>query len=98
MIRHSKAVIRTARWRRLRLLALRRDGFACVQCGSRLDLEVDHITPVRDAPELSYSLENLQVLCVSCHSRKTRGEIGLPKPNEEAAKWRKLFEKKPKID
>ncbi len=85
--RHSKHITRTARWKALRLQALRRDGFQCVQCGARGRLEVDHIAPVRNAPDQAFNLDNLQALCAPCHSRKTRIECGFPPPNPERQKW-----------
>ena len=88
--RHSLSVIRTRRWKGLRLLALRRDGWACVQCGSAGRLEVDHIRPVRDAPELSFDLGNLQCLCPSCHTRKTRVECGHKPTSPARLQWREL--------
>lgn len=86
--RHSAAVTRTRRWKALRLEVLRRDGFQCRQCGARGRLEVDHIAPVRDRPDLAYALDNLQSLCPSCHARKTRVEIGLGPRNQDREKWR----------
>lgn len=84
---HSRPVIRSRRWKALRLEALRRDGFACRECGARGRLEVDHIQPVREAPELAYSLDNVQSLCRSCHTRKTRIECGHPEPDPERVRW-----------
>jgi len=89
--RHSRTVTRSRRWKALRLEALRRDDWSCVQCGARGRLEVDHIKPVRDAPELSFDLTNLQSLCGSCHARKTRIEIGLGGLNPEKEKWKQLL-------
>ena len=86
--RHSQAVIRSKRWKGLRLLALRRDGWACVQCGARGRLEVDHIQPVRTHPEQAFDLGNVQALCPSCHTRKTRIECGHPAPDPKRAAWR----------
>ena len=77
--RHSAAVTRTARWKGLRLMALRRDGWACAQCGARGRLEVDHVTPVRTAPERAFDLTN---------TRKTRLECGHPPLSDERQKWR----------
>lgn len=51
----------------------RRDKFKCVKCGSRNDLEVDHI--VSDAKGGSNAMSNLQTLCKLCHSMKTKQEI-----------------------
>lgn len=38
--------------------------------------EVDHIVPLRQAPERKYDLANLQPLCRSCHSTKTGRDRG----------------------
>jgi 5-methylcytosine-specific restriction endonuclease McrA len=51
----------------LRNSILRRDGWRCQWCGSRLGLEVHHITPrskLGDDVE-----ENLIALCWECHRR-----------------------------
>ncbi|MBI6628275.1 HNH endonuclease [Pontibaca salina] len=89
--RHSAKVTRTRRWKSLRVEALRRDNYKCVECGARGRLEIDHILPVRSHPELSFEIDNLQALCVSCHSKKTIREIGLHKPDPEIDKWRDLL-------
>lgn len=88
--RHSKRVTNSRRWKSLRIEVLRRDGFRCVICGISGRLEVDHIKPVRDRPDLSFALSNLQALCRRCHSRKTAQEIGLKPPNPARQKWRAL--------
>jgi len=87
--RYSAHVIRSARWKGVRLQAKRRDGFRCVECGSRSGLEVDHIEPVRTRPERAYDLSNLQTLCGSCHARKTRIEIGLGQENPAREAWKR---------
>jgi 5-methylcytosine-specific restriction endonuclease McrA len=89
--RYSAAVIRSARWKVVRKQAKDRDGWKCVQCGARGRLEVDHIQPVRTHPDLAYELTNLQTLCTPCHSRKTRIEVGMGKPNPERDKWLELL-------
>ena len=50
-----------------------RDKHQCVKCGSRNDLEVDHI--VSDAKGGNSLMSNLQTLCHNCHSIKTKQEI-----------------------
>lgn len=87
--RHSAHIIRTARWKALRLLALRRDGHRCVKCSARGRLEVDHVVSVRDAPERAFDLDNLQSLCPVCHGSKTRHEMGFPEISPERAEWRR---------
>lgn len=76
--RHSRKVTRGQRWHALRMAILERDGFRCKSCGCGGRLEVDHINPVRTHPELSYEPGNLQALCPSCHTKKTRIECGHP--------------------
>lgn len=52
----------------LRRLVFRRDGGACVRCGSRELLQFDHVIPV--ARGGASTLENLQVLCSECNRAK----------------------------
>jgi len=91
--RYSRHVTRGPRWKALRMQALERDHWKCVQCGTRRRLEVDHIEPVRKRPDLAYSLGNLQVLCGRCHARKTRIEIGHKPLNPRRAAWANLVRK-----
>lgn len=88
--RYGREVYRDRRWPALRQATLRRDGWCCVQCQSKLRLQVDHVLPVRANPELAFDPGNLQVLCGSCHSRKTRIEAGHPPLSEDRLKWRSL--------
>ncbi len=46
-----------------------RDGGKCVQCGSTVDLEYDHIVPVSKGG--SSTERNVQLLCVACNRRKS---------------------------
>jgi len=93
--RHGAKIYRTERWKAVRKQAKDRDGWKCVQCGSRRRLEVDHIKGLRDggAP---YDLKNLQTLCGSCHAKKTRIEIGLGRVDPEREKWATLLGNTPK--
>lgn len=89
--RHSAAVIRSARWKVVRLEAKRRDNFQCVKCSARGFLEVDHIKRVKDAPDLAFELSNLQTLCKPCHSKKTQQECGFGNEvSPERQQWRDL--------
>ena len=92
-VRHSKSVTRGSRWRFLRFEALRRAGFKCQSCGARGRLEVDHVRSVQVAPELAFDLKNLQVLCPSCHTRKTYAEITGKPPNEKRMAWRNAVQR-----
>lgn len=55
----------------LRSQCIRRDRGRCVRCGDR-GTRVDHIRPVSEGGR--WVLENLQLLCESCHQIKTREE------------------------
>lgn len=83
--------LRKQRWKALRLKALRRDKWRCKECGARRRLEVDHIKSRRTHPELAWELSNLQVLCASCHTRKTRKEYGRGEVSPERKKWQELL-------
>lgn len=61
----------TQRWRKLSKKVRRENPF-CVSCGYLGD-DVDHINPVASGGAL-YAEDNLQVLCKSCHSKKTAKE------------------------
>lgn len=86
----SRPFLKDKRWPALRIQALRRDDWKCVQCGSRYRLEVDHILATRDRPDLAFDLSNLQVLCARCHTRKTCDDIGIS-IDPEREKWRDLL-------
>jgi 5-methylcytosine-specific restriction protein A len=47
--------------------------------------------PVRDRPDLSYALSNLQILCGRCHARKTRLEVGHTPLSPKRQQWRDLL-------
>lgn len=59
------------RWRRLRLQALRRDGFRCREAaryGRAVEAEVvHHIWPAEEWPEYAYELWNLVSLSAAAH-------------------------------
>ncbi|MDF3810082.1 MULTISPECIES: HNH endonuclease signature motif containing protein [Rhodopseudomonas] len=86
--RYSAQVISSPRWKVVRLLAKRRDGFQCVKCGAAGRLEVDHIKSVRLAPDLAFDLANLQTLCKPCHSAKTKIEVGFAPIDPRRQEWR----------
>lgn len=63
----------TARWSRLRQQVCVDQAYACAQCGQvQLQLEVDHIRKHEGDAGLFWNRENLQALCSTCHTRKTR--------------------------
>ena len=78
---------KTKQWRKVRLVALDRDGWACVKCHKRARLEVHHIKSLDLAPDKMYDLSNIQSLCRSCHL----SEHGGRGPSSEVLKWRRYL-------
>ena len=61
-------------------------GGRCVGCGSELDLQFDHIDPKTKSHNITnmlmwakslwiIELKKCQLLCLSCHKKKTSGDI-----------------------
>ena len=57
----------------IKIAVWRRDGGVCVSCGSRSNLEYDHIIPVSRGG--SNTLRNIELLCEQCN-RKKSNKIG----------------------
>ncbi len=53
-------------------------NYQCRLCGDSKRLELDHMAPVYERPDLAYDVANLQVLCQRCHDLK-HGLAGDPK-------------------
>lgn len=71
--RSNEDFYNTTAWRQLRAVII--DMQKCCQvCGSTENLTVDHITPPEGDIELFFNKDNLQVLCCSCHCKKTAAE------------------------
>lgn len=87
-VRYSRRVTRTQRWLALRALVLSRDQNQCQECGARRRLEIHHVRPVREAPELGFDLSNLMTLCGPCHARETVYEIRGEREDPARAAWR----------
>jgi len=66
----------SAAWQRVRLAVIARDAGACRACGKIIhepgDCQIDHIVekPQDEAAEAT-PLSGLQLLCRSCHAKKT---------------------------
>lgn len=66
-----EAYIASKVWRRLRQLALGRDGYACRICSGTEQLEVHHRRYPPIAKWDEDRVENLTTLCSSCHAFAT---------------------------
>jgi hypothetical protein len=78
----------TARWQRLRRAVLRRDGYQCMIGGPRCRGHantVHHRVPSSEAPELFWSVRNLEAACSTCNYG---GGAGIAAGNRRAASAR----------
>lgn len=72
---------RRAAWQRVRAAVLARSPLCADPFGLHrrsgqvvLATDVDHVVPRHIRPDLAYDRANLQALCKSCHSMKTRAD------------------------
>lgn len=63
-------------YKKWREKVLKKDNRKCVLCGSREDIEVDHIKSLALFPELALREENGRVLCHKCHVETDTYGIG----------------------
>lgn len=77
------SLINTEEWKLFRKEVLIIYGSACMKCGcTKGPPHVDHIKPKSIFPELTFSVNNLQVLCKSCNFKKGSVEIYDYRPRE----------------
>lgn len=62
-----KKLRNTKEYRLWRKAVLERDDYTCIWCGSKDNLEVDHIKPFSHYPELRFAIDNGRCLCHKCH-------------------------------
>lgn len=78
--KESDPFYHTKAWKRVRALALARDGGMCQSCMEkfrsgvgirpRRAQMVHHIIPREERPDLALDLKNLQSLCNECHNKQ----------------------------
>ena len=65
-----QAFYKSAVWSRFRLMVLNGEPL-CRSCKRQAATEVDHIEDLADRPDKALDRDNVQPLCIQCHSRKT---------------------------
>jgi len=71
-------IYQSPKWRATRRLVLDRDEHLCQECTRNgfiavTGRTVDHILPIKSGGSV-FGLNNLEVLCDSCHARKSQSE------------------------
>jgi RNA-directed DNA polymerase len=62
----------TSEWLDIRLTRLQLDQYQCTKCNSQANLDVHHIIPRAQRPDLALKLDNLITLCEKCHIAEHR--------------------------
>ncbi|WP_432702679.1 HNH endonuclease [Lysinibacillus sphaericus] len=74
----SKQFYHSAAWKRARDLIRIRDNGLCIECLNQKRITVgtivDHIIPIKQNWNKRLDEDNLQLLCQSCHNKKTGTE------------------------
>ena len=72
----SNEFLDSKEWKYVRQIVLEESNYECSNCGSKENLQCDHIKPrVKDRSGKSWlNTENLQILCSSCHDKKGLSE------------------------
>lgn len=93
MYKQSEPFYHRAEWKRIRAVALARDGGYCQDClekfragiirKPRRAVMVHHIIPYKERPDLALDLNNLRSLCSKCHEEH-HPERRKPRKGEDA--------------
>jgi len=91
--KQSEPFYHRAEWKRIRVVALARDGGYCQDClekfragiirKPRRAVMVHHIIPYKERPDLALDLNNLRSLCAKCHEEH-HPERRKPRKGEDA--------------
>ena len=64
--------LRDPRWQKCRLKIMERDGFSCVDCGSKdRTMHVHHLKYIKGFDPWDYDEKDMETLCEDCHKQKT---------------------------
>lgn len=93
--KESDPFYHSAAWKRVRQVALQRDGGMCQDCMDRMRAGigvrpnratlVHHVIPRSERPDLALDPDNLRALCMECHERNH--------PEKRSKKKRKTLER-----
>lgn len=63
----NQKIRKSLRYKKWRNAVFARDGYKCIWCGRKGDINADHIKPFAYFPELRFDITNGRTLCVPCH-------------------------------
>lgn len=63
----SQTIKDSSKYKKWREAVFQRDNYTCVLCGSKKNLEPDHIYAKTKYPDKAYDVSNGRVLCRPCH-------------------------------
>jgi 5-methylcytosine-specific restriction endonuclease McrA len=96
-MRNYREELRTEEWKRKRSLIMNRDGYKCMKCGSKLELQVHHKYYLVGKKAWQYPSEVLITLCDSCHLKEHKYNI-IPVLNTYKKKKKKEKASTPKTN
>lgn len=71
-------IYNSKRWKQIRDKVRIRDNFMCQECLRNgietIGIECDHIIELEDDITKAYDIDNIELLCVACHTKKTHKE------------------------
>ena len=71
-----EAMRKCKEYRLWKIAVFTRDDKTCIWCGSKKNIEADHIKPFCLYPELRFSIDNGRTLCRDCHKKtSTYGNV-----------------------
>lgn len=78
MLQEYRDYLKSAIWKALRMLAIKRDNYRCVRCGYIGNLQVHH-TNYNGIYTLEFELSQLETVCRECHSDIHNGLLPMKK-------------------
>lgn len=75
--KNSPSFYNSVKWQKLRNKIIDKQPY-CTICMKTWSLQVDHIIEFKNNPELFFDENNLQTLCINCHSIKSGIELLFP--------------------
>lgn len=67
--KENTIIRQSAEYKNWRTSVFKRDDYSCVYCGSKKNIEADHIKQFAFYPELRFDIDNGRTLCHDCHAK-----------------------------